>query len=66
MDVSEWEPPPVSFLAPRALARELHMYIPSISTLVFVRDLEPTVLRAVGGIWTPRDDIIAETVWKTV
>lgn len=56
----------MSFLALRALARELHMYIPSISTLVFVRDLEPTVLRAVGGIWTPGDDIIADTVWKTV
>ncbi|KAN0131499.1 hypothetical protein V8E53_010607 [Lactarius tabidus] len=66
LDVSEWEPPPVSFLALRALARELHLYIPSISTLVFVRDLEPTVLRAVDGIWSPGDDIIADTVWRTV
>ncbi|KAF8268534.1 hypothetical protein EI94DRAFT_1144384 [Lactarius quietus] len=66
LDVSEWEPPPVSFLALRALAREVHLYIPSVSTLVFVRDLEPIVLRAVGGIWSPGDDIIADTVWRTV
>ena len=56
----------MSFLALRALARELHLYIPSISTLVFVRDLEPIVLRTVGGIWYPGDDINPDTVWRTV
>lgn len=66
LDVSEWEPPPVSFLALRALARELHLYVPSVSTLVFVRDLEPTVLRVVGGKWSAGDDIVADTVWRIV
>ncbi|KAH9059916.1 hypothetical protein EDB87DRAFT_1562642 [Lactarius vividus] len=66
LDVSQWEPPLVSFLALRALARELHLYAPSVSTLVFVRDLEPTVLRAVGGIWSAGGDITADTVWRNV
>ncbi|KAH9024820.1 hypothetical protein EDB85DRAFT_1985894 [Lactarius pseudohatsudake] len=66
LDVSQWEPPLASFSALRALARELHLYAPSVSTLLFVRDLEPTVLRAVGGIWSAGGDIIADTVWRTV
>ncbi|KAH8994132.1 hypothetical protein EDB86DRAFT_2926999 [Lactarius hatsudake] len=66
LDVSQWEPPLASFLALRALARELHLYAPSVSTLLFVRDLEPTVLRAVGGIWSAGGDIMADTVWRTV
>ncbi|KAH9172648.1 hypothetical protein EDB89DRAFT_2114126 [Lactarius sanguifluus] len=59
LDVSQWEPPLASFVALRALARELHLYAPSVSyPLVF--------LRAVGGIWSARGDIMADTVWKTV
>jgi len=50
----------------RALAREIRLYVPSVSTLVFVRELEPTVLRAVGGIWSTGHDIIADMVWRTV
>ncbi|KAI0247570.1 hypothetical protein BJV78DRAFT_1133017 [Lactifluus subvellereus] len=66
LDVSEWEPPPVSFAALRGLARELHLFVPSIVTLVFVRDLEPTVLQAMDGLWQIADNIIADTVWRTV
>ena len=66
LDVSEWEPPPVSFAALRGLARELHLFVPSLATLIFVRDLEPTVLRAVNGLWHIEDKIIADTVWRTV
>jgi hypothetical protein len=66
LDVSDWEPPPVSFAALRGLAREIHLYAPSISTLVFMRDLEPTVLRAVDGLWRLAGDISVDTVWRTV
>jgi hypothetical protein len=66
LDVSEWEPPPESFAALRGLARELHLFVPSLVTLVFVRDLEPTVLRAVDGLWHIADNIIADTLWRTV
>ena len=66
LDVSEWEPPPVSFAALRGLARELHLFVPSIATLVFMRDLEPTVLRTVDGIWHLTDDILVDTVWRTI
>ena len=66
LDVSGWEPPPVSFAALRGLARELHLFVPSISLLVFVRDLEPTVLRFTDGIWRMTDDITVDTVWRAV
>ena len=66
LDVSEWEPPPVSFAALRGLARELNLFVPSIVTLVFVRDLEPTVLQAMDGLWHIVDNIIADTVWRIV
>ncbi|KAI0262418.1 hypothetical protein BC834DRAFT_891172 [Gloeopeniophorella convolvens] len=66
LDVSEWEPPPASFSALRGLAREIHLYVPSVTTLVFVRDLEPTVLRAADGLWRAADDVVADTVWRVV
>ncbi|KAH9968357.1 hypothetical protein BGW80DRAFT_1339345 [Lactifluus volemus] len=66
LDISEWEPPPSSFAALRGLARELHLFVPSITTVVIVRDLEPTVLRAVDGLWQIADNIIADTVWRSV
>ena len=56
----------MSFAALRGLARELHLFVPSIILLVFVRDLEPTVLRVVNGLWHMVDDIIADTIWRTV
>jgi len=66
LDVSEWEPPPVSFPAQRGLARELRLFVPSVVTVVFVRDLEPTVLRAMNGLWHLRDDVNVDMAWRTV
>jgi len=66
LDVSEWEPPPVSFAALRGLAREIQLYVPSITMLVFMRDLEPMVLRVVDGLWRLSSDITFDTVWRTV
>jgi hypothetical protein len=66
LDVSEWEPPPVSFAALRGLAREIQLYVPSIAVLVFMRDLDPTVLRAVDGVWRSAGDITVDTIWRTV
>ena len=66
LDVSDWEPPPVSFTALRGLAREFHLFVPSIALLVFVRDFEPTVLRIVDGLWRMTDDGVVDTVWRCV
>ena len=57
----------MSFAALRGLAREIQLYVPSIAMLVFMRDLEPTVLlRAVDGLWRLSSDITFDTVWRTV
>jgi len=65
LDISEWEPPPVSFAAQRGLARELGLFVPSVVTVVFVRDLEPTVLRAINGLWHLTDDVDVDMAWRT-
>ena len=56
----------MSFAALRGLGREIHLFVPSISLLVFVRDLEPTVLRFADGTWRMTDNIIVDTVWRAV
>jgi hypothetical protein len=56
----------VSFMALRGLARELHLFVPSIALIVFVRDFEPTVLRIVDGLWRMTDDTIVDTAWRYV
>ncbi len=56
----------MSFAALRGLAREIQLYVPSIVVLVFMRDLEPTVLRAVDGVWRLAGDITVDTIWRTV
>jgi hypothetical protein len=66
LDVSDWVPPPVSFSALRGLARELHLFVPSITLLVFVRDLEPTVLRVVDGQWRLTSEVVVDTIWRNV
>ncbi len=40
----------MSFAALRGLAREFQIYVPSIAVLVFMRDLEPTVLVGVYSV----------------
>lgn len=56
----------MSFEALRGLAREIQLYVPSVAMLVFMRDLEPTVLRAVDGLWRLLGDSTFDTVWRTV
>ena len=56
----------MSFAALRGLAREIRLYAPSIATLVFMRDLEPTVLRAADGVWRLAGDIAVDTIWRAV
>ena len=54
----------MSFAALRGLAREVHLFVPSIALLVFVRDFEPTVLRIVNGLWCMTDDTVVDMVWR--
>jgi len=56
----------VSFAALRGLAREIHLFVPSIALLVFVRDFELTVLRSVDGLWRITNDKVADTAWRCV
>ena len=56
----------MSFAALRGLAREFHLFVPSIALLVFVRDFEPTVLRIVDGLWRMAGDTVVDMAWRSV
>ncbi|KAI0312255.1 hypothetical protein OF83DRAFT_1087139 [Amylostereum chailletii] len=66
LDVSTWDPPPVSVPAMRALASELHIYCPSVTAIIFLHDLEPTIVRIVNGIWRVDHDVVPDTLWRDV
>lgn len=64
VEVSEWDPPPSTPPAFRALANEVRLYCPSITCVVFVHDFDRTVVTAVDGICQLGGD--AENLWREV
>ncbi|THH19501.1 hypothetical protein EW146_g1676 [Bondarzewia mesenterica] len=65
LEVSDWVPPPLMPLAQRALASELHLYCPSITTVIFMYEFEPMVMRAVNGLWRVADEEFnPDTLWR--
>ncbi|KAI0051490.1 hypothetical protein FA95DRAFT_282733 [Auriscalpium vulgare] len=66
LEVSDWEPPPTSFAAMRALASELHMYCPSVNVVVFSRNFESKVLMSVDGLWRMDEETTADLIWREV
>lgn len=63
-EVSEWQPPPSSPAALRALASELRLYNPSITKVVFVHDFDRSVVTAVDGICRVDPEISTDLLWR--
>ncbi|KDR77586.1 hypothetical protein GALMADRAFT_138672 [Galerina marginata CBS 339.88] len=63
-EVSEWQPPPSSPLALRALGGELRLYNPSVLRMVFVHDFDRSVVTAVDGICRVDTEISTELLWR--
>lgn len=65
LEVSDWSPPPVTPLSQRALARELNLYCPTITTVVFIHEFDPMAMRAADGVWQVADEEINfDTLWR--
>ncbi|KAF9034373.1 hypothetical protein BJ165DRAFT_678808 [Panaeolus papilionaceus] len=63
-EVSQWEPPPRSHAALRALASELRLYIPSISRVIFVNEFDRTVVTVFQGICRVDGELNTELLWR--
>jgi hypothetical protein len=67
LEISAWRPLPRAFSAFRALASEFTIYVPTIVMIIFLHDLEQTVLRrADDGRWIPDDESNTDTLWRDV
>ncbi|KAJ7624598.1 hypothetical protein FB45DRAFT_869508 [Roridomyces roridus] len=67
VDISQWSPPPTSSPALRALAAELRLYCPDVSTVVFVHEFERTVVNTTLGSVLKIDDAAApESMWREI
>ena len=63
LEVSAWDPPPISVEALRSLARELRLYTSAVSTIIFLADLEQTIVRRTdNGNWIVDDDTNPDTL----
>ncbi|PPQ72817.1 hypothetical protein CVT24_012893 [Panaeolus cyanescens] len=63
-EVSQWEPPPSSHAALRALASELRLYVPSINKVIFVNDFDRSVVTAFQGICRVDVEISTDLLWR--
>lgn len=63
-EVTEWDPPPSSPAALRALAGELRLYSPSVNRIVFVQDFDRIVVTAIDGICRVDTEISSDLLWR--
>jgi hypothetical protein len=63
-EVSEWQPPPTSRGALRALASELRLYCPSVRCVVFVHEFERFVVRVREGMCVVDPDAVPDNLWR--
>ena len=65
LEVSEWEPPPMTPAALRALTYELRIYCPSISRVVFVYEFDRALMEVEpDGACALDPDAITDTLWR--
>ncbi|KIM36542.1 hypothetical protein M413DRAFT_288553 [Hebeloma cylindrosporum] len=64
--VSQWEPPPSTPAALKALASEVRLYKPSVVQIIFVQDFERTVITAVDGICRVNSEVNMDTLWRDI
>ena len=66
LEVSEWEPPPMTPAALRALTYELRIDCPLISRVVFVYDFDRAVMEVKDGSCVLDPDAAPETLWREI
>lgn len=69
VEVSDWEPAPMTFAALRALTNELKLYCPSVLRVVFVYNFDRIVITAFNdgsGGCSLDEDLEADFIWREV
>lgn len=66
LEVSEWDPPPMTPAALRALTYELRIYCPSITRIIFVYDFDRVVMNFVDNVCVLDNDSATDTLWREI
>jgi len=64
LEVTEWDPPPSTPAALRALASELRLYKPSVVQIIFMENFDRTVVTALGGICRMDLETNIDLLWR--
>jgi len=64
VEVSEWDPLPLSPPAFRALANEMRLYSSTVTKVIFVHEFNRTVVTAVGGVCRVETDVSSDFLWR--
>lgn len=66
VDVSEWEPAPMTPAALRALMFELRIYCPTVARMIFVYDFDRVVMKVEDNRCVLDSDAAPDTLWREV
>ena len=66
LEVSEWEPAPMTSAALRALTYELRIYCPSIKRVIYVYDFDRVVMTLVDNALVVDQDAAVDLLWREV
>ena len=66
VEVSDWDPAPMTQAALRALTFELRIYCPTVSTVIFVYDFDRVVTRVTDNVCVLDHEAMADTLWREI
>lgn len=66
LEVSDWEPAPMTPAALRALTYELRLYCPTITRVIFVYDLDRVVMRMADYRCVLEHEANPELLWREI
>jgi hypothetical protein len=69
VEVTDWNPPPTSFAALRAITNELRIYCRTVNKVVFVYDFDRAVITvsddgAGGCVLGEENSGVADVIWR--
>lgn len=66
LEVSDWDPAPMSPAALRALTFELRIYCSSVTKVIFVYDFDRVVTRVTDNLCVLDAEAAVETLWREI
>lgn len=66
LEVTDWDPPPMTPAALRALMYELRIYCPSITTIIFVYDTDRVVMKMEDHRCVLEQDSSPDLLWREI